>query len=905
MSPDAVALWTEQSSDPELIAGVRAGDTAAFGVLYERHVEAARRVAHMYTNSASDVDDVVSEAFSRVLRALQRGDGPDLAFRAYLFTIVRRTGMDIINKGIRTKPREDMAEYEATLGYEPSSDEPTLDGFEHGLVADAFRSLPERWQAVLWYTEVEKKAPKDIAPILGLSANGVAALAYRAREALRQAYLQQHLGSTTEVDCVAANEQLGAYVRGGLSTREYGRINEHVIVCERCSALVRELEDVNRGMRAVIAPLVLGTVGLGALDGGLPLGGTFAAFAGATPGADAGSGSGGAAAGSGFSAAVASAVPAVAVVGVLGAAVAGAAWMGLFSPSNPTEPVAQEPTVQTPSASPEATPADPVTGNEDAPDVTDEGTGDEPGFADPAPGATTPRGTDVVVVPVNQGDDPSETGTTDPDPGTTDPDVTTTPPQAKLAVQAAPLGFLAVQLTTPTVPLRVTNSGTESSQAVQANVSLPPGLAFAGPDAGGAGMTRTAPLAAYMGFVLSGSLSVGDWTCTFSEDRREAYCTTTGIGPGQTATALLKAVVTLESGQALASDAVTRYTITWGADSTSYEVPTGVAAVQENFTSTFSDTGHLAAAHFGAPLLGCTPGTSVSGTTCEDAMAFAGASGNSRHNNNAWAMTPLNEAGGEHNSATTSVSIPEGATVVYAMVEWSANRASADGSFTHDASLARLRVAGGDYAPLTADAVTFQADGSNRTQYVARADITALVAAAGSGDYSLADIALSSAYTQTGSPNYVAGFAITVVYSLDSLPESQVTVFAGAESVASGTSPIFTLAAGGPAAVTVGMVAWDGDRGTTGDRATLNPAGGSVENLLPLRWDGSQVVGLGSGTNALASTALGSRYANTLGTDAVTFSPVTVGKGLSTVTFTTSSDVYLVTTFSVTVALQP
>ena len=149
MTHEAIALWTETSSDPELIAGVRAGDGTAFGVLYERHVDAARKVAAQYTNSASDVDDVVSESFSRVLRALQRGDGPDLAFRAYLFTIVRRTGMDIIKGANRTRPGDDMGQYEAALGYQAPSDEGAFDGFEHGVVADAFRSLPERWQAVL------------------------------------------------------------------------------------------------------------------------------------------------------------------------------------------------------------------------------------------------------------------------------------------------------------------------------------------------------------------------------------------------------------------------------------------------------------------------------------------------------------------------------------------------------------------------------------------------------------------------------------------------------------------------------------------------------------------------------------------------------------------------------------
>ena len=346
MTNEAIALWTETSSDPELIAGVRAGDGTAFGVLYERHVDAARKVASQYTNSHSDVDDVVAESFSRVLRALQRGDGPDLAFRAYLFTIVRRTGMDIINRGNRTRPGDDMGQYEAALGYEAPSDEGALAGFENGIVADAFRSLPERWQAVLWYTEVEKKTPKEIAPLLGLTANGVAALAYRAREALRQAYLQQHLNTAESMDCLAASAQLGAYVRGGLAKREHGKVEEHVHTCHKCAALVAELEDVNRGMRGIIAPLVLGVLGMGALEGGLPIGGFFAGTAaagasGSSTGAASGAAGGGTAAGVGaggaglaawVGSASAFALPAAAAIGIVALVVSGASYLGVFNP---------------------------------------------------------------------------------------------------------------------------------------------------------------------------------------------------------------------------------------------------------------------------------------------------------------------------------------------------------------------------------------------------------------------------------------------------------------------------------------------------------------------------------------------------------------------------------------------
>src|SRR5665811_57816 len=41
------------ASDAELITAVRSGESAAFGVLYERHVGAARAVAHQYSNASA------------------------------------------------------------------------------------------------------------------------------------------------------------------------------------------------------------------------------------------------------------------------------------------------------------------------------------------------------------------------------------------------------------------------------------------------------------------------------------------------------------------------------------------------------------------------------------------------------------------------------------------------------------------------------------------------------------------------------------------------------------------------------------------------------------------------------------------------------------------------------------
>ncbi|QJW35637.1 sigma-70 family RNA polymerase sigma factor [Cellulosimicrobium protaetiae] len=327
-------VWSEAFSDAELITAVREGDTSAYGALYERHAAAARTVARQYVRSTADADDVVSDAFARTLSVLQGGGGPDVTFRAYLFTVVRRLSYDLVNGARRTQPTDDERTFETAFGPMASTEDPTLEGFERSTVTRAYQELPERWRAVLWYTEVESLSPAEIAPILGLTANGVSALAYRAREGLRQAYLQQHLTSVPAEECRAVNALLGSYVRGGLAKRETARVESHLDGCGECRGLVLELGDVSHGMRAVIAPLVFGVGALGLVGTALPtfggaavaggvgaaLQGSSNAGAGSAGGSGAAGGSGGTAAGAGGGGAAGTSVAGTGAVGGAGAA---------------------------------------------------------------------------------------------------------------------------------------------------------------------------------------------------------------------------------------------------------------------------------------------------------------------------------------------------------------------------------------------------------------------------------------------------------------------------------------------------------------------------------------------------------------------------------------------------------
>ena len=275
-------LTTSELGDAELITEVRAGDIEAYGVLFSRHVDAARRLARQLAAPA-DVDDLVSDAFAKVLAVLQRGDGPDLAFRAYLLTTLRRLHVDRYRATSRTRPTDDLTALDPGVPFHDT----VVEEFEHATAARAFGSLPERWQTVLWHVEVEGMRPAQVAPLLAISANSVSALAYRAREGLRQAYLAQHAQETDDETCARTRGLLGSYLRGSCSPRDAELVESHLALCRPCTAVTVELAEVNANLRLVLAPLVLGAWATAYLDAGSAGPVEPVAGEGASPSADA------------------------------------------------------------------------------------------------------------------------------------------------------------------------------------------------------------------------------------------------------------------------------------------------------------------------------------------------------------------------------------------------------------------------------------------------------------------------------------------------------------------------------------------------------------------------------------------------------------------------------------------
>lgn len=275
-------MTPELVSDAELIVRVRSGDVSAMGDLYERHRESALRMARATCRDPHLAEDLVSAAFERTHGAIARGAGPDDAFRAYLYTVIRRLAADAGLLKSRERDTEDWTPFEASTAV---GDDGEARALEAQLVAKAFATLPERQRSVLWYLEVEGLTPLQAAPLFGLSPNATSALAVRARDALRVAYVQVHVSDkAVHAACAPTRRLMGGYLRSSLSQRDAAKVEAHLVECDECPLVLEEIKDVGYGLKSVFGPLLIGG---GVLGGALTAigGGGDAAMAAAAGGA--------------------------------------------------------------------------------------------------------------------------------------------------------------------------------------------------------------------------------------------------------------------------------------------------------------------------------------------------------------------------------------------------------------------------------------------------------------------------------------------------------------------------------------------------------------------------------------------------------------------------------------------
>jgi RNA polymerase sigma-70 factor (ECF subfamily) len=166
--------------DALLMARTAAGDSGAFEELVIRNQSDAWALAVHYLGNAAEAEDVVQEAFLRLLQAAPRYK-PTAGFRTYFSRIVVRLCLDF-----RAKRRPVYGEAlpdRADAARDPEAvfrDQQTA-----GKLRRAVETLPPAQRMALLLRDLEGFTYSDIAKTMNTSAKAVDSLLQRARQALR------------------------------------------------------------------------------------------------------------------------------------------------------------------------------------------------------------------------------------------------------------------------------------------------------------------------------------------------------------------------------------------------------------------------------------------------------------------------------------------------------------------------------------------------------------------------------------------------------------------------------------------------------------------------------------------------------------------------------------------------
>jgi len=257
----------DERTDALLTAALRdGGDADAIEELYRRHAGAVLAYARACCRDPHTAEDLTSEAFTRTAQAVRDGKGPTEAWRPYLLAVVRHTASQWADRARRIDLAPEFDEWlQSTAQYRDSvpavegqsGEDHVVHAVEGGLIAAAFRSLPERWQAVLWHSVVEEEPAAKVGALLGLTRSGVASLTARAREGLKEAYLTAYAAQGAgHEECRRCSGRLATAVRRSRPRRDVV-LERHLEQCGRCRGAVRELTDLNQRLRTVLPTVVL------------------------------------------------------------------------------------------------------------------------------------------------------------------------------------------------------------------------------------------------------------------------------------------------------------------------------------------------------------------------------------------------------------------------------------------------------------------------------------------------------------------------------------------------------------------------------------------------------------------------------------------------------------------------
>lgn len=175
----------KQHVDIQILVGKsRAGDTGAFGKLYDLYMDTIYRFVYFRVGRREDAEDITEQVFINMFTAIKRYTDKGLPFEAWMYRIARNKIIDFYRSRKMHVNLETIAE---VPDRSPSPEEILLDKYSAEIVKEGLKKIPEQYKEIIVLKFIEEKDNEEISTILDKPVSHVRVLQHRALISLRKA----------------------------------------------------------------------------------------------------------------------------------------------------------------------------------------------------------------------------------------------------------------------------------------------------------------------------------------------------------------------------------------------------------------------------------------------------------------------------------------------------------------------------------------------------------------------------------------------------------------------------------------------------------------------------------------------------------------------------------------------
>jgi len=290
-----------RARDTQLVNAIRAGDSQAFGQLYDKWFDRIYDLAHRIVRNPDIAAEVAQDTFLKAWRSLDSLENPD-AFGGWLLRIARNASYNRSAREGRSSAFDDQGlamiesvgaspssapagfNVEDRLGRASSPETALEDREAQSLVWQAAAALPARDVEVLDLQLRHGLSPAEIGDVIGMNRNAANQLVHRLRGRLETAIRARVLWRDGQPSCTVLATRLHESGIAEFGAEAVKVIERHVPGCDECDEKQRmRLQPAALFAAAplLIAPQLIKQTAASALEAaGVPMqGSAFSSFA--------------------------------------------------------------------------------------------------------------------------------------------------------------------------------------------------------------------------------------------------------------------------------------------------------------------------------------------------------------------------------------------------------------------------------------------------------------------------------------------------------------------------------------------------------------------------------------------------------------------------------------------------